>query len=384
VQQANADPKRRLVLEAVPKVTFFKGGKTPPQDDPFPACMAAIHQYLAEFPPSFVLPENNPWHAVHVWYMGITGTGFRSAWQPPRGGLGASCVFNISEDPMEPLRRGFNAAGWRTKLLPRPSLVPSLGLEQTSDTSREEMLAAIRDSLERGLPVVALGVVGPPEPGLITGYDDGGDTLIGWSFFQDHCADDPTVSFEPNGMYRKRDWYGTTLGVMPITERGPAPSARESAIDALRFGLKVMGTQQVRGLPTGQAALEAWGGCLKDPDQHSLDRPEELRQAHEAHWFSVGRLAEARAWCGGFLDRVSGTIPELDAPLSDAAGCCYDIHDICWAIWQFTVEDRWPHRSDARFADPGTRCRMEALLRICQKLDGIAAGGLERALETAK
>jgi hypothetical protein len=293
-------------------------------------------------------------------------------------------MYNICVDPMEPLRRGFEAAGWGHRLLLRQDFPPCLKIEHGGDASRDEMLALIRDSLERGLPVVSLGVVGPPEPGLITGYDDGGDTLIGWSYFQDDAEGDTTIAFEPNGMYRKRDWYETTRGVMAITERAPAPSARESALEALRFGLKVMRTPSVRGLPTGEAALGAWADCLKDSSLHSLERPEELSGTHNIHWYSVGRLAEARAWGSGFLNMAAEALPEAARPLGDAAGCFCDIHDICWAIWQFTVEDRWPNRSDARFANQGARCRMEALLRICRTLDGVSAGGLRQALETVE
>ena len=43
----------------------------------------------------------------------------------------------------------------------------------------------IMDSINRGIPVLAFGVVGPSDCCIITGYDQGGDVLLGWSTYQD-------------------------------------------------------------------------------------------------------------------------------------------------------------------------------------------------------
>ena len=41
--------------------------------------------------------------------------------------------------------------------------------------------------------VIAIGVLGPEEPCLITGFDEDGKVLIGWNFFQD--SPDPYGSY---------------------------------------------------------------------------------------------------------------------------------------------------------------------------------------------
>lgn len=52
----------------------------------------------------------------------------------------------------------------------------------------------------RAEPVIAIGVVGPPEPCIVAGYDKGGEVLIGWSFFQDRPEDRPRPGIRAVGL----------------------------------------------------------------------------------------------------------------------------------------------------------------------------------------
>ncbi len=87
--------------------------------------------------------------------------------------------------------------------------------------------------MERGVPVLAFGVVGPPKCCIICGYDGddgvGGDVgdgggdgaLVGWNFFV-HVppwAGDPGVTILPNGMFRKENWFPETRSLLIIGER---------------------------------------------------------------------------------------------------------------------------------------------------------------------
>ena len=74
---------------------------------------------------------------------------------------------------------------------------------------------------------LAPGPIGPPEPALITGFDEGGDVLIGWSFFQGLPEFNAGVEFEPSGQFRKRDWFRDPpgLSLVIIGESRPVPSS---------------------------------------------------------------------------------------------------------------------------------------------------------------
>jgi hypothetical protein len=54
-----------------------------------------------------------------------------------------------------------------------------------ADANKETMIAAIVESLAQGRPVISFGITSPPEAGLVTGYDEDGGVLYGWSYFQD-------------------------------------------------------------------------------------------------------------------------------------------------------------------------------------------------------
>ncbi len=65
--------------------------------------------------------------------------------------------------------------------------------------------------------MIAFGIVGPPEPVIITGFDEGGDVLTGWSFFQGFPPFNEGLEYEPGeegqpGYFRKRDWFKDAAG----------------------------------------------------------------------------------------------------------------------------------------------------------------------------
>ena len=78
------------------------------------------------------------------------------------------------------------------------------------------------------MPALAYGVVGLPEPSIVAGYDEGGDVLIGWSFFQD-----ASTEREPSGHFRKRDWFNDTESLLIFGEKKVKPSLESTCRDAL-------------------------------------------------------------------------------------------------------------------------------------------------------
>ena len=59
-------------------------------------------------------------------------------------------------------------------------------LTDYSQSDKEVFRRQIIESIDKGKPVVAFGVEGPTEACIITGYDQDGDVLIGWSMIQEH------------------------------------------------------------------------------------------------------------------------------------------------------------------------------------------------------
>jgi hypothetical protein len=84
------------------------------------------------------------------------------------------------------------------------------------------MITAIQESLARKVPPISFGILGPPEAGIVTGYDQGGAVLYGWSYFQP----------DRSKYYEKADWFETmdTNGGMVLIvlgDRKPVPTERQ-------------------------------------------------------------------------------------------------------------------------------------------------------------
>jgi hypothetical protein len=64
---------------------------------------------------------------------------------------------------------------------------------------RERIIDSVRN---RGNPVIAAGVVGSPVDCPITGFDEAGNVLMGWSFFQNVDELKGDIEYESSGHFR--------------------------------------------------------------------------------------------------------------------------------------------------------------------------------------
>jgi hypothetical protein len=125
--------------------------------------------------------------------MGASGAAFRLDWRKDAWEPGSVDIVFMAADPLQPARRAVTAAGATGRLLWRrevaehfepPAAREAFLLPLASD-DESEFRQRILGSIDAGVPVIGFGVVGPPEACIIAGYDAAGDTLIGWSMFQE-------------------------------------------------------------------------------------------------------------------------------------------------------------------------------------------------------
>ncbi len=122
---------QRVIIENVRKVSWDTGEMCE-----FASCFVSALQVLGgEVPYDFV--------------MGTSGVSFRFTIDPGRWEFGNYSIRNISPDVYAPIRRAFAAAGYDCAVYERG--------EYAEDAAR------IKASLERGVPVLAFGVVGPSD-----------------------------------------------------------------------------------------------------------------------------------------------------------------------------------------------------------------------------
>jgi len=301
--------------------------------------------------------------------MGTSGAAFRLLWKPGWHPDNVD-VLVMAEDANEPFRRAFEAVGYAHEMV---------GKEEGRDDEvyfRQRIVESIR---EKGRPVIGFGVIGPPEVCIITGYDEGGDVLIGWNYFQGSPGFSAGVEFEPSGYFRKRGWFEDTQGLILIGEREERPPLGDVYREALRWAVEIARTPMVHDRHNGLAAYAAWADALVRDDDFATGDMAVLRERHMVHDDVVGTVAEGRWYGALFLMRIAEHVPAMASELLAAASCYAAEHDLMWEIWNLAGF----MRSDAvvaKFAEPGVRRQIVPIILQAREKDAEAAEHIERAL----
>lgn len=166
------------ILYGVPKVAYGIDGCTP-----LPMCIRSCAEYLG-------IPMSYTKAIVE------SGAAFRLVWNTACwDGGNVDAVFTY-DNPDKVFACGLRAMGRAFKMLSR-----------TPETNKKDFMDFIKKEIDAGNPVIALGIIGPPESCIIAGYRDGGETLMGWNVFQEYPENRAHVQFEENGYFIIKDWW---------------------------------------------------------------------------------------------------------------------------------------------------------------------------------
>jgi len=213
--------------------------------------------------------------ADYDWLMGCSGAAFTTTldletWDPL-----AAAPHDDST-----LARAARAAGVRVDRVTPPF----------DDEMRELVFDRLAEAIEAKLPPLVRGIVGPPEFGLLVGYEEPGPTFLARTYF-DH-GDDPT----------KVGWdafAGPARGEPFFLDRTAAPSREELAREAL--GAAIDATDAT------EAATQGWINGLRD-DARWADARRAGTLAFADHAMR-SILADKRRAATRFLRAVRGHFP---------------------------------------------------------------------------
>ena len=167
----------------------------------------------------------------------------------------------MSEDSQEPFKRGLQSVGYKYEIIYKNKN------RNNEKYLRKRIIESIHD---KNRPVIARGVLGPPEECIIAGFDEKADVLIGWSFFQSPKKFSPDVKFEASGYFRKRNWFKDTFCLILLGDKKERPPLTEIYKDSIRWALKVIRTKRTNDRYNGIAAYDAIAKEIQK-DQHFLD-----------------------------------------------------------------------------------------------------------------
>lgn len=365
----------RVVLEGVPRVGYYDSGDYCPEDVPFASCLRACLEFLGEdYGSRYVLIDKITWRMdnLYTYIMGTSGAAFRLSWGPgwrPDNTL----LRYVSLDANEPERRALEATGYGYEFI----------REEEDRDNEAYFRARIIESIQAGLPVLAYGVVGPPEACIVTGYDEDSDVLTGWSYFQDSPEFNGGVEFEPGGYFRKRDWFAGTEKLIALGENLGRPVPRETYTRALKWALRVVRTPSIGRYPgrsNGLSAYRAWADALLRNEDFSTNDMEALRVQYGAHNDAADVVADGRWYAGEFLKQAAEHVPEMAAKLHEAVACYEAEHDLVWQMWALTGGSGKSDTHMRKFADPSIRAELAELILMAGEKDAEAATHIEAAL----
>ena len=374
----------REVLEGVPRVNFYDGPPRCPEDFTFPAALRACLEFIGE--PSGCQHAPTYREGVHprctyAFINGTSGMAFRLLWNAKAWDFGIGNILHMAADPVEPIRRAFEAAGYGYEVIFKADFARQLhfsGACQDDEAYyRQRIVESLRD---KGRPVMAIGVVGPPECCIITGYDERGDVLLGWSFFQAFPEFSDGIELEPSSYFRKRNWFRDTLGLILIGEKQERPPLAETHRRALRWALEAMRTPRVRHCHAGFAAYTAWTEALLRDEEFPAGNMDVLRKHYGVHYDAVGHVAEGRHYGAEFLAEMAGHEPSMVDELRAAEACFRTEHDLMWDVWNLAGGNAWTDEQALKLAESEVRRQIVPVILQARDKDVEAAQYIERAL----
>jgi len=200
---------RSRVLKDIPPLHFGEG-----RDCTLPACVALATG------------------GEYEWVMGVSGAAFSAT-------IDAATWDPLAAAPLDDatLSRAAQAVGAKPDVVGPPF----------DDEMKALVLDRVAEAVEAKLPPLVKGIAGPPEYGLIVGYDEEGLTFLARTFFDK--TDKPS----------KIGWDAfadAEHGLVAFLDRGASPDRAQLARGAV--------TQAVATAQSSEDALDTWLGGLRD------------------------------------------------------------------------------------------------------------------------
>jgi len=297
---ADADmPPPRVVLEGVPKVRYFKDGICP-----FALALKSCTDFLG---------MDHSYNYV----LATSGACFRMSWNVTRWDEGN---MDVSQLGPEPMRQGLRAVGLKHRFLVRKTWwADAAGDDIERLPEGEEAEAVLRRriiaSIRAGMPVLAFGVVGPPEVSIVHGYDLDGEVLIGWSCFQ---GEHPKDQLEPDGAFRQREWLPRTQGIILVERAAEQPDPGRVTRDAVAWAYQVCSLPKSKTHVFGQAAYKEWAEGMLEDAAFPEDDAKTLQSRRYTVWDGLIMIAE-RGHAADFLEDTAARLPDMADHLLTAA-----------------------------------------------------------------
>ena len=173
--------------------------------------------------------------------------------------------------------------------------------------NRPAMLAAIKASIDSGLPVLAWNIDGFPEYGLVVGYQKAGQELFVRTY---------------NSTRKGYDLTGNVPPAITILKRDTRPKEDAVARGSFASVAGMLAPEKYGEYWNGLAAFDKWTERLKSDDWTGLDSAR-FGNVVQANWWITTRLADDRRTGVDYLRCAAVNVPDA-APHLHALAALYE------------------------------------------------------------
>lgn len=247
----------------------------------FPICIKAVSEYLGD-------------NVSYASIMAATGAAFRLVWNQADWDLSNIDIYHTLRESNDIYSYGARALGRAFSFLGRDE-----------HTTKEAFTDFIKSNLAKGNPVIALGIIGPPEPCIVAGYDTDEDAVMGWNFFQNDPQFASAATTMDNGYFRCSTWWENTdtQAVMCMGDLTGTPYGDEKI---LKMAAAVMEAREECTYAKGLQAYDAWRHMLLDEkwfkNNCGFDTLfSRLLVVNDA----IGCIGDGRKWAAAYLEELA-------------------------------------------------------------------------------
>ncbi len=247
-KEMKSDNNNSTILYGVAKVEYGVNGCTP-----YPMCLRSCANYLGQ-------------DLSIDFSMVSSGAAFRLTWDTSSWNGGNVDVIHTFDNPEDVYKLGVEALGREFGIITRTNTPCDVKfLSSNSSDNKADFINFIKKQIDRGYPCIALGIIGPPEACILTGYKDNGSILLGWNFFQDAIEFTTDIKIDESGYFLSSRWWDNndTIAIISIGDKIKPLISDKNIIDN---AIKVMtGRFDVKAGKTfakGLYAYDAWKNAI--------------------------------------------------------------------------------------------------------------------------
>lgn len=254
----------------------------------FPSCMRSLMTALNE-------DEGYDFS----FFAGVTGDFFHMIWLEPKWRYNDS-YSNVCKATQLPIQSAFDACGYTY----------SYHAQEEIRTHKREFTKRIMDSIDRGIPVLSFGIVGPPVCSIISGYARDGDILIGWSQFTGEIQEDEIFDHEFSSNYfQVRNGLDQSEALIFVGRKKEQPSIAEGIRQSLCDLSKIKNLKAGDDILLGENAFQAWADSLLCDELFQKEAM--LEEAMDTYRSCVVQVGTNLFYMEDYLKRAQMLCPDL-------------------------------------------------------------------------